>query len=148
MVKLAFHKGGKSFYERAIKLWTLGPYSHVEIIIDDVSFSSVPGIGTRYLLSPQMAFGDWDYLDVKMDSLERAHVWNWCMSEMGCGYDWKGIFFAQILGLNRDDPEKWFCSEFCTRALQIGGYYKDLTPDKMSPNSLYRYLKNHVYDAR
>lgn len=148
MVKLAFHKGGKSFYDRAIKLWTAGPYSHVELLIDDVAFSSVPGIGTRYLLHPVLASGDWDYVDIPMDRTEQSYVWNWCMTEMGCGYDWSGIFYSQVLGLNRQDPAKWFCSEFCTAALNIAGLYRNLKPSRMSPNGLYRSLGSRTYGPR
>ena len=141
VVKLAFYKGPENIFGKAIRLWKWGPYSHVEIILDDTSFSAVAGVGTRYLSSPQIKPEPWDYIEVETDTLEFAHLWAWCMNEMFCLYDWKGIWLAQVLGLRRQDPKKWFCSEFCVAALQIIGHLKGVKPYTVSPNKLYRLLK-------
>jgi hypothetical protein len=140
-VKLAFYKGPENIFGKAIRLWTWGPYSHVEIMIDDVSFSAINGVGTRYLSYPVFQNKDWDFIDIPTDVTEKAHMWAWCMSEMRCDYDWKGIWLAQVLGLRKQDPEKWFCSEFCTAAMQIIGRLKGVKPYAVSPNGLYRLLK-------
>lgn len=144
MLRLAFYKGPATFYDRVIRLWTWGPYSHCELIIDDVAFSAIAGVGTRYLLYPTFKSADWDYLDIPLAKADTTYVWNWCMNEMNCGYDWKGIFFAQGIPLKSQDPHKWFCSEFCTAALRIGGVEKQLVPHRMSPNSLHRHMRKVV----
>jgi len=143
MVKLAFYKGPGDLFDKGIRLWTWGTYSHVEVMIDDVAFSSFPGVGTRYLLYPYFKPQDWDYVEIPMDSVAQAHLHSWCMSEMHCDYDWAGVWLCQVLGLTRQSKTKWFCSEFCTQALRIAGLYKELTPHKMSPNGLYRYVTRH-----
>jgi len=140
-VRLAFYKGPSSIFGKLIRLWTCGPYSHVEIMIDDTSFSAIEGVGTRYLLYPVRNQADWVYVDIPMDNVAQSHVWNWCMTELGCDYDWKGFWLAQVLGLRRQNPEKWFCSEFCSAALQIIGKLKGVKPYSVSPNKLYRLLK-------
>ncbi len=140
-VRLAFYKGPTSIFGKLIRLWTWGPYSHVELVIDDTSFSAVEGIGTRYLQYPLLREGSWDFVNIPVTDVEQAHLWAWCMNEMWCRYDWKGIWLAQVLGLRRQNPEKWFCSEFCSAALQIIGRLKGVKPYSVSPNKLYRLLK-------
>jgi len=142
-VRLAFYKGKSTWKDRLIRLWTFGPYSHVELLIDDVAFSSVVGVGTRYLSYPVFIANEWDYVDIPMSSLDKAHMWSWCMSELGCGYDWKGLICCQVLGLAMDDPKDWFCSEYVITALQVAGKLKAITSYKESPNSLSRYVARH-----
>ena len=140
MIKLAFYKGPEDIFGKAIRLWTWGKYSHVEVMIGGEMFSSRAGIGTRCLMYPRIIDGQWDYVDVPVDAGQEAHISKWCVSEMNCRYDWRGIFLSQILFLNREDPDKWFCSEFCAAALKVGGLLPGVVPHKMSPNGLYRKL--------
>ena len=40
MVKIAMYKGRKRVFNRLVSWWTRGPYSHTELVIDGVCYSS------------------------------------------------------------------------------------------------------------
>lgn len=145
MVRLAFRKHSNSIFSLAIKAWTLGPYSHVEFILDDTVFGAVESIGTFNYPGPIIDTACWDYVTVSMSAHDEWHLRNWCLSEMNCGYDWKGLWLSQVIGLRREDPEKWFCSEFCTAGLQQVGLFKGIKPCTVSPNRLGRLMRGSRY---
>lgn len=146
-VKLAFNKvnTNSNFYERLINKWT-GDYGyyHVELIISEesnLSFSSREGKGVSYTSKYDYSNTDeWDLVDVEW--IDKERIVQFCSSQVGKDYDWKGIFFNFILPFGVHSRHKWFCSEIVAEALKFGGYIKlaGYETDGLSPNKLYKII--------
>ena len=132
--RLAFYKGKGTLVDKSIRLWTNSPYSHVELVIGEMWYSSSPRVGgvRKKVVVPKE--GNWDYVDVDVDQeiLDELFV-----ATQGTGYDWKGIVFNEILPFSVHSDTKWYCSEWCAQAL---GY----EPAQMNPGYLFTLSKSMV----
>lgn len=120
-MKAAFYKatrpGLAGLYNRIVRWWTSGPYSHVELIFSDgiaASASFLDG-GVRF---KQIEFDTdhWDFIDIP-DNLEPA-ARQWFEANEGNPYDLLGNFgflWRPIRG--RDGA--YFCSEALMAALGL-----------------------------
>ncbi len=121
-------KGIKGLYNRLVRWWCRGTYSHCEILFSDglCASSSFMDGGVRFKqinLNPH----HWDFIRVP-DWLERdARVW--FATYEGCKYDVLGNLHF-VVGLVADDKRKWFCSEAVAAALGV------TEPWRFDPNSL------------
>lgn len=138
---LAFYKGKGRFFDRLIRWWTRGPFSHVEVVLDinhatmsALCLSASPREGTVrekvITLSPEK----WDLLIVPWGSVDYAR--SQTGNAMGQRYDWFGIIFSQILPTARHHRGKWFCSELCAKALGL------CEPHRYSPTSLHNVVSD------
>jgi hypothetical protein len=66
-----------------------------------------------------------------------ARMREWCAGEVGCAYDWLGIFFSQIINFGWHTRNRYFCGEVCTAALQVGGLPFSLQPQRYAPGDLF-----------
>jgi len=140
-LRVIFLKKDASIFARLIRLWTWSPYCHSEILFSDGStFSSHAGFGTRFGRVPFMQEPRWDVLEVSMPEEDEQRVRTFCTGELGCGYDWWGILASQVLGLRREHPHKWFCSEACAAGLKLVGFPLRQLPCMYSPGGLYKAL--------
>ncbi len=142
-LEIAFYKGN-DWLDKLIKLWTRGPYSHVELIMNDMWITSHPSVGIRSRKAPT-DLENWDIITIEYDScdmLQDTFV-KYYNDQIGCKYDWKGIFFSQFFKIGYNQDDKWFCSEFVTKLLQVLSIYEvlDLQPNKIDPSELYRVLE-------
>ena len=145
---LLFQKNNKSIFARLIRFWTRGPYNHVEIRITDeqghwwqLNADNIKGVVWRPA-DANYPSDVWDAVTLSEGAGDFEEVAELAAREKGCGYDWVGILFAQILPLRREHPKKWFCSELVVAAMQECGYPQVLRkrPCSLSPNSLWRHL--------
>tara|TARA_R110000868_G_scaffold143817_3_gene362370 strand:- start:693 stop:1193 length:501 start_codon:yes stop_codon:yes gene_type:complete len=148
MVYLAFFKGKASFFGRLIRWWTRSPYSHVELAFPFESplFRHPPGERWFIVYSSDEKDGgsrakvidlrsrDWDLVPVPVP--DEAKVLQWCHANLGRRYDFLGIF-GMVISPARDNPNRFFCSEFCLRAAQEGGWGHGTLPAKTSPGALF-----------
>jgi len=142
-MKVAFQKREDTILAGLIRWWTKSPYSHCEILFDDgLMFSAHPrNHGTRYIESGILNANEWDILMVPTTTVDDIIIRAFCNSQLGCRYDWWGIFFSQIIRLQREHPERWFCSEVCTSALQHIQRIMGARPCTFSPGKLFKRLK-------
>lgn len=143
MIRIIFQKRDPTLFAGLIRWWTGSPYSHCEIVFSDgVMFSShLADKGTRYVqgvIRPDF----WDGLWIPTTLEDEIRIRRWCDSELYCRYDWKGIFLSQFLKLQREHPDKWFCSEICAAIVQMVGFLKGMKPCSLSPGKLYTRLRN------
>ena len=142
-MNVLFHSGD-DLYSRAIQAWTWCRASHCEIELDSgVRFTALPKRGPVYRM-PLMP-GTLGWRRVRLQTLPNHQRTIDAMSSMiGCRYDWPGIFLAQALHLHRDARSRWFCSEACFHALNVGGLWGAPSmddPSSVSPRGLLRRLK-------
>lgn len=101
-----------------IRLFERRGISHCEIQFSDgYSGSAIPGAGV--VLRPLVVNpADWFVIDIPCSLELESVVRQFFYDEAGCGYDWWGIVFANVLGWNWSAKNKWTCSEACTVALR------------------------------
>ena len=105
----ANYKGKGRLFDKLIRLWTRSHYSHTELIIDGVWYSSSyrdGGARAKRIINPNP--NNWDFVEVEIDQAYAMHVFN---KHKGQGYDRLGIFFSQITPLNIHSKNKVWCSE-------------------------------------
>jgi len=126
--QLAFYKGEGTIVDGLIRWWTKSEYSHVELVVDGLWYSTSPRdqkIRSKYI-NPKPE--NWDYVDVTVDADRLEELFN---RTKGAKYDWTGIALSQFLPLNVHSRDRWFCSEFCAEALGLEG------SNQYSPEDLY-----------
>ena len=128
-MKLAFYKGREDLYDRLISWWTRGPYSHVELVIDDnYCMSSSPKDGGIRFKHIDLRPDHWDL--VELEGYDPAYAYNWFKEHEGRKYDILGIL-GFVWGPAREDRNRYFCSEAVAAALKM----KD--PWRFDPNALH-----------
>ena len=139
-MKLAFYKAKGDWKDKLIRLWTKGPYSHVEIIDEDgYMYSSSPRDKGVRKKAHEFNPDKWDYVEVEINP---GLLKNFFEETKGEHYDLAGILGFVIPV--KDRTNRWFCSEWCSNVLKISGHkamWKQ-EPSKISPNRLYKLLKN------
>lgn len=136
-MQLALYKGTRpglaGVFNRAVRWWTNGPYSHCEIVLQALeggmvlcaSASNTDG-GVRIkaiALDPDR----WDLID--MPSADHFAVRKWFAQHDGQGYDFLGLA-GFVLRRADGSKRRWYCSEACAAALDIPD------PWRYCPNTL------------
>lgn len=130
MVKVIFYKAEYgNWKDKLISWWTKSTYSHVEVILKDGKCFSADARNNIVRIK------DIDYEDGKWDILHVNKKINYreIDKNIGCEYDWKGLFLNEVLKSKIENPKKWYCSEVCSHIL---GFRNTL----MSPGEFYNYL--------
>lgn len=122
------HSGLPGLYNKLVRWFDQGIYSHCEIVFSDgmSASSSYMDKGVRFKSIPHDDT-KWDYFDIN-DSYESI-ARDWFISHTGQGYNTIGnARFA--FGFLKNPTDKWFCSESIGAALGID------EPWRLSPNGL------------
>lgn len=141
-VYVAFKYGKPDRFDQLVKFWTSSDYYHVAIVIDGVWYSAHQSHGTFTAVTRYAPF-DWDFLEIPVEESNKFRMVRFAVNELGCGYDWWGLIFSQIFFLRREDPNRWFCSEFVLEILKHG--YVGEGAELLSPGGLFVHLSEH-YD--
>lgn len=128
MMQIAFYKGRDRLFDRAVQWWTEGPYSHCELVMDGLCYSSSLRDGGVRVKFIDLSSGRWDVVPVGGD--EQA-ARRWFSEHQDAGYDVPGLF-GFVLSWRVDSRSRWFCSEAVAEALQLGSSWT------ISPNDLAR----------
>jgi len=141
-ISVIFYKGPGNWADKAIRLWTRGPYSHCEIVLNHKRIGSDPKtMIIRELDNYTLNSDKWDILTFEVNSSIANYLYTLARMEYGKGYDWKNIIFSDILPFDLENKEKWTCDEFCAYLLIAG---KIIPGDKhanwYNPNKLYNKL--------
>lgn len=137
MFRAAFYTGTRTglpgFYNRLVRWFERGPYSHCELVFSDGAAASASfmdrGVRFKHIeFDPDR----WDFVDLPAQYEFAARAW--FVDHDGQAYDIVGnIRF--LLGFLPDSKHKWFCSEAMAAAL---GIYE---PFRYGPNGLWSVLK-------
>lgn len=120
-MEAAFYKGTRpglpGVYNRLVRWWTKGKYSHCEIVFGgNVCGSSSFMDGGVRLKQIEMDPAHWDFIDLP-DKIEMQAM-RWFCAHAGEKYDILGNLHFVIGGIG-DDRNKWFCSEAIAAALNL-----------------------------
>lgn len=136
-MKVAFYKstrpGLPGLYNRLIRWFERGPYSHCEIIFyDGWAASSSAMDGGVWFKRIEFNPEHWDFIEIS-DSFESG-ARKWFYAHAGKKYDYIGnVRF--MLGWLPDGKDRYFCSEAIAAALELHD------PWRYGPNALYAALK-------
>jgi len=116
-VKLALRKNDPRITSRAIQWWTNSIYSHCELVVDGVSYSSSAmdgGVRGKIIF---MDPNKWDLIDLPWAVADG--VINYFKETDHHKYGWLGLITGQLFNLNRAKSDTQFCSQWCAGALGI-----------------------------
>jgi hypothetical protein len=106
-MQVALYKGPGNFYDKLIRVVTRSKYSHCELVIRGISYSSSPrdeGVRCKHI---DFKLEHWDFVDVNGDE---AKALEWFSKHEGKPYDlWGAVKTTLPFVLNNKDA--WFCSE-------------------------------------
>lgn len=107
----------------AIRLWTWSRWSHAELVIDGVCYSSSARDGGVRSKRIDLTSGRWDVVDLHIAEDQAERALSWFMVNLGDQYDWAGIwrFVVPFLPQNK---RRWFCFEAIGSALGFAGAHK------------------------
>lgn len=121
--RIAFYKGTRpgipGIYNWAVRQWTSGPYSHVELVFSDgqSASSSFEDGGTRFK-SIAYTSGDWDIFELPAAWEANARAYFEKHVKARTGYDLLGNM-RFLFGLVKQSSKKLFCSEAAAEALSL-----------------------------
>lgn len=135
-VQLALYKGPPqrdlkhTISHFAIRLWTWSRWSHAELVIDGVCYSSSSRDGGVRAKTIDLNSGRWDAVDIALSDVQVAQALAWFLVNDGDRYDWAGVW-RFVIPLLPQSESRWFCFESIGSALGFAG------PHKLTANDLY-----------
>lgn len=134
---IAFYKGPPrndlwhSISHYAIRLWTWSKWSHAELVIDGVCYSSSSRDGGVRSKVIDLDSGRWDVVPIEIDETSALA---WFMGNDGDKYDWAGIW-RFVLPFLPHGKRRWFCFEAIGQSLGFAGAHK------LTANDLHRWAQ-------
>lgn len=136
-MKLALYRGPASDLAHRIAHWAVcaftgSPYSHCELVIDGVCWTSSTRDGGVRGKAIDLYSGRWDVIDLGA-GYDAGAARAWFRAREGQRYDWAGVFRFALPFLPQRSRQ-WFCSEACAAALGLP------RPHTFTPASLAAHL--------
>lgn len=114
-ISLAFYKGPPTgtFHKLshyAIRLWTWSKYSHAEIVVNGVCYSSSARDGGVRSKVIDLNTGKWDVVELALSKTKTKYILKWFEIHNGNGYDYLNIV-RFIFPFVKHRKNKWVCFE-------------------------------------
>lgn len=125
MIQIALYKGPPSDILHWIGhlstcAWTGSKYSHAELVIDGICYSSSSRDGGVRKKVIDLNSGKWDLINVIAD---KQYALDWFSKHEGCKYDWANIA-RFVIPVVHEDKNKFVCFETVGYMLGIKDAYK------------------------
>ena len=117
MKLLFFRETG--IFASLIRWWTKSPYAHVELEFSDGQRLEV--VNGRKVALTRSKRRPTAVATLACTVDQEARAFHAAVTTLGADYDWRGIVFSQVLPLDKEDSDRWFCSEACAFCLQMAG---------------------------
>lgn len=140
MAQIAFYRGPPrndwlhTVSHYGIRLWTWSKWSHAELVIDGVCYSSSSRDGGIRAKHIDLTSGRWNVVDIELTDEQTAKALAWFMVNDGDKYDWAGIIRFVIPFIPQGE-RRWFCFEAIGESLGFAGAHK------LTANDLYRWAQ-------
>ena len=132
-VRLAFYKGEGNWVDKVVRWWTKSQYSHVEVVVGDMWYSSSPRDGgVRSMRMEDYNAEHWDIIGYP--GVSASDVFDLFRKTKGSKYDFIGILFSQVLPIGLHSSTKWYCSEWAAEL--------KYNNTNISPQELYELVSN------
>jgi hypothetical protein len=138
-MKLAFFRGRGDWISYAIRRFSRGPHSHVELVFSD---------GTRFGASGRDRLGvsfrgpiadpaEYDFVDLRVSTDREAAIRRACEALQGSRFDWLGL----IEHLFRPRPRtRFYCVPLVVELLQHAGAMSWAVDRRSTPSDLFRVI--------
>ena len=139
---ICFHKP-QGLLGYLIALRTLGKYSHCEMVLNDYVYYTNPG-GAR--IKPFIYKNYMDIYEINLPFNINKFIEEFKKLQ-GKGYDYWAILLSQLIEINIEDKDRYFCSELCLILINkltddsLTYKLKSIKANQFSPAKLYKYLK-------
>jgi len=127
-VLLALRKHDRRLTARFIQWWTGSPYSHCELVVDGLCYSSSAMDGGVRCKAIDLDPDKWDVIDLPW--ADTAQIVSYFHETDHHRYGWVGLICSQLFNLNRETAGAQFCSQWCGAALGLPA------PASLSPRTL------------
>lgn len=116
MIGVAFYKGG-GFFGTLIKWFTWSDYSHMDFV-DLSTMTAIGALATKGVVERPLP----DNAELLVYPEAPLEILDWARSQIGKGYDYRGIagFIPRTKKWEQDG--KYFCSEFVGKGFYLHGY--------------------------
>lgn len=142
-VEIAFYKAKGTWFSKLIRLWTGSPYSHAELVMDGMWYSSSIRDGGVRQKDIKAKNGHWDFITLEISPEKQKNIQEFFNATESAAYDWRGIFLSHVVPLSRHSKDKWFCSEWVAESLKKSNTLEsDIKAEAISPGALYELLKS------
>lgn len=136
-VKIAFYRGPpRRWWHKLSHLlicfFTTSAYSHCELVIDGVCWSSSARDGGVRQKVIDLNDGKWIVFDVP-EAVDPISALQWFLAREGKSYDYMGVV-RFLLPFVRQGRDKWFCSEAVAESLGLP------CATKTTPQDLYEWI--------
>lgn len=136
-IQLAFYKGDGNIFDWGVRKVTSSLYSHSELIINDISYSSrIEDLGVKYKYRRYLP-NAWDFIEIDTSKIDLELLQKVHNDAIGFGYDYVGVL-RFILPFLPQSNTRYFCSELNAEALGIKDAWK------YSPESLHQYAMRNL----
>lgn len=135
---IAFYKGPPrndlwhSISHYAIRLWTWSKWSHAELVIGGVCYSSSTRDGGVRGKHIDLTSGRWDVVEIDLSPEQVDGALLWFFKHDGDPYDWAGVV-RYVLPFLPHGLREWVCFEAIGAALGFAG------AQKLTANDLYKW---------
>lgn len=116
-VQIAFRKNDGRVFSRFIQWWTGSPYSHCEIVVDGVCYSSSWVDGGVRAKRINLKKHKWDIIDLPW--VDADQVLRYFAETDHHTYGFVSLILNQLFNKNKKVREKQFCSEWCANAIGL-----------------------------
>ena len=117
MVQLALYKGKGLIGNALIRWWTRSPYSHCELVVDGVAYSS--SLMDKGVRAKRIDFKSEHWDMVELPEPVRQQALDYFTATRGQRYSWLDLIRSQIFNRNANEDGAAFCSEWCASALGL-----------------------------
>ena len=147
-IKLAFKKVKKDspLSNKLISKYTKSIYFHTEIVLDNMWISSDVKNGVYIKEKDSYNKDEWDFKvfeNISISERDFNIIIDYIKKQDDKKYDYMGIILSQLIPFSLHNRNKYFCSELCTKILQLFLIEEtlDLVPNNTSPADLTRLFK-------
>ncbi|WP_045158766.1 hypothetical protein [Stutzerimonas stutzeri] len=127
-VQLALRKDDTRLTARFIQWWTGSIYSHCELVVDGLCYSSSAMDGGVRCKAIDLDPDKWDVIDLPW--ADAAQIVSYFHETDHHRYGWPSLILSQFLNLNRPVNGAQFCSEWCAAAAGLPA------PTTLNPRTL------------
>jgi hypothetical protein len=147
MMKLMFYRGPGNIITKIIRLYTLGPYSHVELQFSNGRRFFTSGHGVfkgAHMVRDHKIYGPlWDAVLVPATQEQEDAAQRYAFALIGMPFDLRGLFRFLLPGSSRRKGK--YCSAVVMDVLQNELHMFSGAKTKVSPNGLHRLFLSHKH---
>lgn len=116
-VYLALYKGKGTIDNALIRAWTRSPYSHCELVVDGIWYSSSLWDGGVRAKRIEYREDHWDLIEIPWANDQQ--ILDHYDATKHLKYGWMDLIRSQIFNRAHDYSKAAFCSEWCAAAFGI-----------------------------